>query len=119
MCDIDFDGYCDVWQERPRKARKQHKCNTCGRQIAPGETYVAHFSIFEGETNNEKICAECEADRSEFTEAHHCQISPSGWIDYLIDCHVGGDEGEKWKPMIARYRERRAAVKSGQEKQAA
>lgn len=38
MC-MDYDDLPEFCDERILHARKQHKCDECGRQIAPGEKY--------------------------------------------------------------------------------
>lgn len=43
-----------------RKARKAHRCEECGREIQPGETYRHHFGVMYGnETYSGKTCAHC------------------------------------------------------------
>lgn len=110
MCVIDFDEFCTVWQENTRKARKAHKCSCCRRQIQPGETYLTHFSIFDGSCTNEKCCAECEADRVEFAAAHDgARMNPSSFPEMVGDCISEGDEEDsQWLPMLERIRKARA-----------
>ena len=59
MCMIDDGETCSVWSEREHKAKKQHKCGECSRQIEAGETYVAIFGVFEGDPFHGKICGHC------------------------------------------------------------
>jgi hypothetical protein len=108
MCDIDFDP-CDVWRETRRKARKQHTCDCCGGTILPGTHYVSHFSLFEGDTTSEKICAACDADRDVFGKEHGTYPCPSYFPEVLTECIADGDEeSEKvWKPMLAALRLRK------------
>lgn len=45
-----------------RKARKQHRCEMCGRRIDPGEEYL-HGVGMEGSVWVWKECAHCKAAR--------------------------------------------------------
>ncbi len=115
MCEIDLDGYrCELWNETERRARKQHKCDSCYRAIQPGERYVSHFSKFEGEVTTEKICADCNEDRKEFSSAHgEIYFSPGSWLEVVYDCMSEDEEDrERWQPMIDRVKVRRDAVAS-------
>lgn len=113
MCDIDFDGYCEVWRENTRKARKEHKCSACRGKILPGDEYVEHFDIFEGDTNREKICSACNVDRIEFGNAHSVNLTPGSWEHYLRECVYDGDDGQpddRWLPMLNRLKARQKAA---------
>ena len=60
MCELDFDEYASVWDERLiGRARRAHCCDTCSAAIAPGESYVAHFSVCSGDATHEKQCLRC------------------------------------------------------------
>jgi hypothetical protein len=111
MCVIDIDDYCTVWEEHQHRARKPHKCSCCRRQIEPGETYVAHFSIFYGDCTSEKCCADCEKDRQEFAEAHDGAMRNPGSFPMMVsDCISEGDEEDAaWEAMLTRIRGRRKA----------
>jgi hypothetical protein len=41
------------------KARKQHKCDECGRIIKPGEKYELFKGGFEGRVETNKTCMDC------------------------------------------------------------
>lgn len=115
MCDIDLDGQCDVWRETTRTARKQHKCSSCGGVISSGEKYIEHFDIFEGESNTERCCMACDADRQEFCAAHNVMLGPNSWEHYLSECIYDGghdEDGRKWGPMLKRQEERRKLAKA-------
>jgi hypothetical protein len=109
MCDVpDGDG-CDLWHEKARVARKAHECSACGSVIRPGDVYLVHFSLYEGDTNNEKCCFACWWAREQFEEAHECGIAPSALIDFLRECVVENDNRrDPWRavlaPVLARYR---------------
>lgn len=44
---------------REPKARKQHQCIECGGDIQPGEKYVLHVGIWEGDFDRFKQCEDC------------------------------------------------------------
>lgn len=116
MCRIDVDGYCEVWEEETRKARKEHKCDSCGSIIHAGERYVTHFDVFEGNANHEKCCMACDVDRTAFGDAHKVRLSPWSWEDYLRDCvHDGDDPSDEstWIPMLERLTQRKQNAKQG------
>ena len=105
MCDINLDP-CDVWRESHRKARKEHVCSCCRRAIRPGETYLVHFSVFEGDARTQKCCAECDRDRDVFAEAHGGTLSEPSYFGVLLgECIGEGDDNdERWRPMLSRIR---------------
>jgi hypothetical protein len=107
MCAIDLEP-CEVWREEERKARKAHRCDSCGGQIAPGSRYLSHFSVFEGEPTTRAMCLPCLADRKEFGDAHGTLPIPSFFPQMLSDCIAEGDEESetKWQPMLERVQAR-------------
>lgn len=108
MCVIDFDDYCTIWRETEHKARKQHKCSCCRRKIEPGETYIVHFSIFDGSATSEKCCAECGKNREEFAKAHDgAMMNPSSFPQMVADCISEDDEEDSaWAAMLDRIHRR-------------
>lgn len=115
MCLIDDGERCEVWREHKRKARKEHQCDCCRRTIKPGETYLVHFSLFEGDVTSDKCCEECDAERMEFGNAPgHMLFSPSYFPSVLSDCVSEGDdddEGTRWRVMLDRIKAARLANK--------
>jgi len=114
MCDIDQgDGeYSQVWVETPRKARKSHICNCCGISITKGETYLVHFSAYDGHASSEKMCGFCRDRRETFSEAHGGHsCAPSFFRAMLVECIQEGDEESKtvWCPMLEAIRARNPA----------
>lgn len=61
MCIADYGGYDgpDFSQSKQIKARKPHKCGECHREIAPGESYERHVSMYEGSASTNKTCSHC------------------------------------------------------------
>lgn len=114
MCSIDLDR-CEVWSETPRKARKPHGCNGCGIVIVPGQPYLVHFNIYDGDPTREAMCFACWCAREQFADAHGQSIAPSILIEMLREC-IGenDDEEDVWRPVLAsvlsRYRVARRAA---------
>jgi hypothetical protein len=64
MCRIDYADECDgLWflEPGPRRARKAHHCQDCGRTIEPGETYTYGKGLSEGDFFVAKMCEQCVA----------------------------------------------------------
>lgn len=115
MCDIDLEP-CEAWSETSRRARKLHECDCCGGDIHPGETYVAHFSKFEGEVFFEKQCAACEATVIVFAKEHGQRSRPGYNHELIVSCiGDGDDDSARWQSHVdemrlrAEARERRLA----------
>lgn len=112
MCEIDAGDSYEVWSETKRRARKEHKCDGCHGRIAPGEAYVVHFSVFEGDPSSAKMCEPCDVTRMAFAEAHQGRIPhPDSLWDTLQECiFEGDDESEtRWQPMLDQMMARRTA----------
>ena len=60
-----------------RKARRAHKCCECHGAIQPGEKYHYHHGVWDGEASDYKVCADCEALRTECDrDARHDECTP-------------------------------------------
>jgi hypothetical protein len=95
MCEIDDGERCSVWSERQRRARKDHKCDTCDGMIGGGEIYILHFSVFDGRVSSGRICVECELAREEFASEHGGILwQPESFADALQECIAEGDTYE-------------------------
>jgi hypothetical protein len=106
MCDISLEP-CSLWSEVSSKARKDHTCSSCRGRINRGDTYIRHFSKFEGDIASEKLCMPCQIARARFTEAHgDLTPTPSGFASMLEDCVVDGINDE-WSSMLSAMRQRR------------
>lgn len=109
MCDIDDLEPCSVWRETPRTARKARECDGCGAEIRPGEPYLDHFHVHDGNPGREACCYSCWLARRQFSEEHGAGRTPSGLIDELRECIGANDDPEDiWRPVLAsvlaRYR---------------
>lgn len=49
----------EFWNSRVHKARKQHRCEYCGKIIEPGETYSHESGKWEGEFCDYSLCMRC------------------------------------------------------------
>jgi len=49
-----------------RKARKEHKCIECGRNIEPGEMYIWEKGLWEGSFSEFKTCSDCLSVKNSF-----------------------------------------------------
>lgn len=109
MCYVDLEP-CEVWNERQRKARKSHRCECCRGTIAAGEMYFAHFSVFEGDATNAKMCLRCNTDRDLFAAAHDGKLpTPGGFYAMLRECISENDpDDDRWRPMADRIRQSRS-----------
>lgn len=59
MCMVDDDCMPEFYTERRPKARKQHRCGECRREIEPGERYMSANGKMDGEIFYEKMCLQC------------------------------------------------------------
>ena len=105
MCYIDLEP-CEVWEERERKARKEHRCSCCHGAILAGQVYLVHFSVFEGTATSGKMCTACRDDRATFAADHDGTLcTPSYFPQMLREC-IGEffDEADAahWKAMLGR-----------------
>lgn len=58
-----------AFQQKMRKAKKEHKCCECHKIIAVGETYEYSSGVWDGRPASFKTCTECVAIRSEYTQS--------------------------------------------------
>ena len=77
----------DFYNQKHAKARKSHKCEFCGKEIIPGETYSYESGKFDGGENRidmqelEKIMEEIEeATRQEDTPIYREDIEVDGYV---------------------------------------
>lgn len=67
-------------------ARKQHRCETCGRSIEAGEKYRRYDGIYDGRACTWKNCDHCSALMSVFD------------LYDIYDEGIGSDEVSEWEP---------------------
>lgn len=115
MCEVygDSDGPA-FYDQRWRRARKQHECDSCKKTIEPGERYGSESYCQErgDRPYREVICAECHKVRETFSEAHGGEIYPlPSYLDStLVDCIADDmDSKERWSPVLEQLRARRPA----------
>jgi hypothetical protein len=53
----------DFGATKTLKARKQHRCDECGRHITVGETYHRHAGVYDGDFFTNASCAHCAVAR--------------------------------------------------------
>ncbi len=124
MCTIEVHGYCKVWEETRRKARKSHVCDSCYGPINKGDIYLRHFNVFEGTATSEKCCIACADDREIFYKAHGgVMFQPSMFQHSIYEC-IGedaeyGEDDElipsEWQPMLDRLIARKESTHAPQD----
>lgn len=110
MCTVEYDNTPGVWREEWRKARKAHRCSTCGTPIAPGDRYLSVFWVDdEKDPRTEKQCTACDAISERFSKEHKVgRACPSSLLEFLDECVDYGDEdSQRWKVACEEIRERR------------
>lgn len=75
MCMLDdADGRVNVLSEARPLAKREHRCDECGRTIAPGEPYLREAFRWDGQFKSHKTCKHCEIARDWL--ARQC----GGWL---------------------------------------
>ena len=102
MCSVELET-CECWVESQVNARKAHVCNCCRGPIIPGQTYVKHFSVYDGEPSGEKQCLPCYGVSRAFGAEHGVRGIPSAMEELLVDCvgEEGPDEAAAWVAALA------------------
>lgn len=54
------------------RARKQHECTVCGRDIHPGQRYARQAGTFEGEFYANKVCRTCYLAEDRANDGEEC-----------------------------------------------
>lgn len=96
MC-FDYDP-CEAYTEVYRRARKNHRCDSCGALISAGSVYLNETWIFEGEPGSSKICARCGLQRERIHEhelAEGCRQYQS-WIRFGDLCDYMRESEMAW-----------------------
>lgn len=109
MCSYDGEA-AETWVRGHPKARKRHRCESCGGAINTGKRYLSLFVVFDGSPSRSRFCLPCERLTDKFGDAHGFTPHPTGLSDALMDCV---DEGESdawvWKLALNKLRKRGAA----------
>jgi hypothetical protein len=63
------DGSSDVWNESIPRARKEHRCDECGRVIPRGDRYTRARSLYDGGWSTWICCARCHFVRALIEQA--------------------------------------------------
>lgn len=103
------------YDQRTRRARKPHVCDSCDGRIASGERY--HLESFVGDRGDrpeaQKMCHACFEARQAFSEAHGEEIYPlpSYLPGALRECiREEPESSERWQPLLDAMAQRKAAV---------
>jgi hypothetical protein len=59
----DVDGFCEMLDYRWVTARKPHDCHECGRKVVNGERYYREKTVYDGDIETHKTCADCKSIR--------------------------------------------------------
>jgi hypothetical protein len=78
MCSIDYGERYAVYHQTCIRARKQHKCNECGRMIASGEPYRRTSGLLDGSWTTNKVCQHCTI------AANWLMDNCSGYLDRVV-----------------------------------
>ena len=66
-----MNEFAQVYEVEPRKARKAHKCVSCGGIIKAGEFYKYHHGVFDGSGFSDKVCTDCHDMINEINSELH------------------------------------------------
>lgn len=88
MCDPDLEPP-QVYRERWRTARKEHRCCACGERIRPRTRYQYISGIWDGEPDSHKRCERCVRISDEI-EARRDPYDPPAAI--ALDCGTSWED---------------------------
>lgn len=82
MCYCDFDRP-KVAHETVRTARKEYRCDECGRAIAKGELYENHRLLHEDSWSTYRWCLHCAVAQGIAADLAdcHCWLYTQVWED--------------------------------------
>lgn len=72
MLSCDCDNLPEIFRQKIQKARKQHFCCECGKQIDPGTDYEYVFGVWEGEADQFHTCIACADLRTSMYDLGFC-----------------------------------------------
>lgn len=82
MC-YEPDGYYEFYDEAIRKARSEHRCDSCRKSIYPGQLYMASAFKFDGVFTSYKTCGSCMA---------------AVYTLHIVELHEGCPSHTSWYP---------------------
>ena len=71
-CECDWDAGPEVFREKIVRAKKQHVCCECRKEISPGEDYEYVFGVWHGEAQSFHTCETCSDLRASLNEHGFC-----------------------------------------------
>lgn len=86
MCSIS-DDYPEIYKERARVAKKEHKCSECSRLILTGEKYRSAFMVFESHPAAFKTCRHCRVGQQWLLD--NCGTFAHGGLMEEMEEHIG------------------------------
>jgi len=63
-----------VFNEKFVKARKEHKCCECGKDIAIGEIYEYTFGVWDGDASSYHTCEKCSDLKASLSGLGFCLV---------------------------------------------
>ncbi len=89
-------GYCEVYEPRNVKARKEHRCCECGATIQVGDVYEYIFTVFDGDTEVVKTCLTCCRIRRDWSCGVHGGLRQTIWDATGVD-YITGEIDERFE----------------------
>lgn len=92
------------------QARKQHRCDACGRPLEVGRKYVKTTAVVDGDFQSSKLCPRCQA----MLEAYYDELDAGEACFSLGELHSIVKEELRATGAWAKFRAAfRAALKRG------
>lgn len=111
MCDLGDADRADVWRRTWHRASKPYRCSACGALIPRGVRYETTFVVSDGLADSAKTCRQCARAIERFGRAHRFWPFPDSFREFLEECVVKGDEGERWRQMLNALNRRAARAR--------
>jgi hypothetical protein len=120
MCEIDIDDPCIVWNEKWRRAAREHKCCVCHGVIHIGESHLHHTHIAErgDKPRSMRACAVCGTLHARFFSEHNGGFPPDDLMEALWSCVEGSEydrtikeDAREWRTAIAIIKKLRRRAK--------
>lgn len=91
------EGSYELYDEKRRKARKDHRCSACRETIARGQQYTRVFLVYDGSWEVLRRCQRCQAIHEHLRKvSSHVgwRIGEPLWPDERLAC--GREYTEHW-----------------------